>query len=43
MFLCGKNPMGKHPWPQPMWPLGVFISGKRKIVQYIFSQSIISK
>jgi hypothetical protein len=22
MFLRGKTPMGKHPRPQPMWPLG---------------------
>jgi hypothetical protein len=22
MFSRGKTPTGKHPWPQPMWPLG---------------------
>ena len=21
MFSNGKTPIGKHPWPEPMWPI----------------------
>jgi hypothetical protein len=41
MFLHGKTPVGKHPWPQPMWPLEKFINAKENILQESFSQSII--
>jgi hypothetical protein len=35
MLFHIKTPTGKHPWPQPTWPLGAIYQCKRKIYREI--------